>query len=772
VVFAATVIYGSAIFFIAMEHRSNTRKDASAIADAYAMQSGNMAKAALESDMAVCQSLGNATLTLVNIQSEQMYAIIDDFLHNLIWNKPEYLSVWISVELSNIDPNWKKPYGRIRRGVVYKNGKSEIFMDSVDIDGDNLQGAYYKLKTGEVNEMITEPYTYTYTTKDISDTYLEATFATRIVDNGVFIGVAGIDFSLNRFQDITQRFKPYDNSFAMLVSNSGTIIAHNKPEYQNTNLLDIYTQIPSELEILDKIALGKTFSVITQINSENHYFTFAPIIVSNVTTPWALVVAVPEYIILDKANKSIKYSIFAGIIGLFIITIVIIFLIRRITIPLQQTTTILKQLDAGHFDKAKKMRYLAKDEIGQMAQSVNSLIDTLNQTTTFAKNIGMGDLSSEYFSKQLDNQLVNALNEMRKNLQEAKDSETKRINESERLTWSQSGLAQTGEMLRQNTENINDFSFNLVSFLVKYLNATQGGVFITETGNNETILDLKAAYAFDRKKQLTSKIKLGESLVGRCAMERHTIFIDEVPSGYLYINSGLGAEKPACILLVPLVFEDTVHGVIEIASFTMLEKYQINFMENVAERIASTISNLKKNMATNDLLVKFKQQSEELALRESEMINNYSELVSAQEDAKKRELESAGLLQAVASNNIVVQYDADGTIISIKDPNLAAMGFEESDIIGRHITDFSEEAKTDSSWFINFWGKLRMGKTQIRTFEKNEFVYKETYHPIFDKHGNLQKIINIGIDITLQLQLESEVKHLKDQIRFLELQNE
>src|SRR6056297_3621270 len=94
-----------------------------------------------------------------------------------------------------------------------------------------------------------------------------------------------------------------------------------------------------------------------------------------------------------------------------------------------------------------------------------------------------------------------------------------------------------------------------------------------DEGNN--FLNLKSAFAFDRKKFMERKIPLGDGLVGTCAIEKQSIYMTDIPEDYMEVTSGLGDSNPDCLLIVPLKIEEEVMGVVEIASLKKFEDYQI-----------------------------------------------------------------------------------------------------------------------------------------------------------------------------------------------------
>ena len=130
--------------------------------------------------------------------------------------------------------------------------------------------------------------------------------------------------------------------------------------------------------------------------------------------------------------------------------------------------------------------------------------------------------------------------------------------------------------MRHFNENITSLSDEVIKNLVHYINASQGGLFILDdTDPKHIYLEMLSAFAYDRKKFLTKRIPLGDGLVGVCALEKNTLYITDVPPDYMSIESGLGDSRPKCLLMVPLKSEDSILGVIELASFNLLKPHEL-----------------------------------------------------------------------------------------------------------------------------------------------------------------------------------------------------
>jgi PAS domain S-box-containing protein len=233
---------------------------------------------------------------------------------------------------------------------------------------------------------------------------------------------------------------------------------------------------------------------------------------------------------------------------------------------------------------------------------------------------------------------------MRQSLQTAANDQSIRAKEEEQRNWGTAGLAKFAEILRHDNGNPEALAYNIVSNMVKYLDANQGGLSVLNDDNdNDKYLELRACYAFDRKKFLEKRINIGEGLVGACYIEGENIYLTDIPDEYINITSGLGDANPKAVMICPLKLNDEIYGVIELASFREFEPYQCEFIQKVSESIASTIATVRVNVRTSLLLEQTKLQAEEMANQEEELRQNMEEMQATQEEMfhKNEEAERA-----------------------------------------------------------------------------------------------------------------------------------
>jgi len=282
------------------------------------------------------------------------------------------------------------------------------------------------------------------------------------------------------------------------------------------------------------------------------------------------------------------------------------------------------------------------DELGRSVQAASLLSDRISRATAFIDDLGKGNIDQEFEQLGADDNLGLSLNNLKNNLVQSREQEIARKQEEEIRNWSSRGIALFNDILRADNNNLKKLSMNIIRNIIQYLNANQGGLFLIEEDEGTQYLDLVAAYAFDRHKYLKKRIGIGEGLAGACVLEKKTILLSRIPEEYFEITSGLGGAKPGCLLIVPLKKEEEILGVLELASFNPFRPHEVEFVEKIAESIASALITVRLHLQTTGYLERFQQQAEEMKAQDEELRQNIEELQAAHEHMEKmKEKDSA-----------------------------------------------------------------------------------------------------------------------------------
>nr|WKN40107.1 GAF domain-containing protein [Tunicatimonas sp. TK19036] len=327
-----------------------------------------------------------------------------------------------------------------------------------------------------------------------------------------------------------------------------------------------------------------------------------------------------------------------------------------------------------------------------------------DQNIAFAAEIANGNLLVEKDREQSD-ELGRSLINMQDKLREARQRE-------QREKFLNVGLAEVGDILRKNVHSLEDLSDKVIAYLVKYLNANQGGLFIAndrESKEETQTLTMTACYAYDKKKYLEKTIKAGQGLVGQAYLEKQTIHLKQVPQNYINITSGLGEATPNNLLLTPLIVNETIEGIIEIASFKEFNQDAIEFLEKVGESIASMISSSKSSSRMARLLEASKTSTEELRATEEEMRQNNEELQAIQEEMARKEKEQVALLNTVQQAVGMIELDMSGYIRQINPILAQQLGYDQNELTDEvHTKLFSDQEISRGSYPV-FWEKISRG---------------------------------------------------------------
>ncbi len=393
-----------------------------------------------------------------------------------------------------------------------------------------------------------------------------------------------------------------------------------------------------------------------------------------------------------------------------------------------------------------------------------------HKVQNFVNKLISDELDAEYDLTDEDDKVGRSLNELKNNIRQNKEEVERRRKEDDQRNWVAEGLARFSEILRNDNDNMEELSYNVISNLVKYVNANQGGFFIINDNDpSDKHFEMTASYAYERRKYPDRRLNWGEGLIGTCALELETIHMNEIPDSYVNITSGLGESSPRALLIVPLIINEEVHGVVEIASFKKFAKHEIEFIEKIAESIASTISSVKINVKTNRLLKESQEQAETLASQEEEMRQNMEELQATQEEAARQAEKFVSFTNSVNHTLIRAEYKTDGTLIYANTKFLKKLGYSgNSEVEGKHISMFVNQK--DRLWFDPIWDKLSIGGKHFEgdmkhvTKQGQDLWTMATYTCVRKEDDTVEKILFLAIDTTEQkkqsLDFEGQIEAL------------
>ena len=378
--------------------------------------------------------------------------------------------------------------------------------------------------------------------------------------------------------------------------------------------------------------------------------------------------------------------------------------------------------------------------------SLQTSEERIRSNIEFANHIANADFDVEYKVKE-DDEMGNALMNMRKNLMEGAERER---NEK----FMNVGIAEISNIIRDNKTGLADLSYEVISYLVKYLGANQGGMFVIKEEENEKYLELLGCYAFERKKFLTKRVGIGQGLVGQCVLEKETIYMTEIPEHYINITSGLGTAIPRNLVIVPLKNDQVIEGVIEIASFKKIEPHQIEFLEKLGETIAASITNTRINERTQSLYQNSQEQAEQLRSQEEEMRQNMEELTATQEEMRRSTFSLERRMEAIYKNGTAfVEFDIHGNILDADDSFCQMVKYAPQELKGKNNKLLVEPAFAGSDEYRQIWEGIKKGHAYTGEYvliakDETEVFVTGSYSVVLDNNNKPSKVLNFAFDIS------------------------
>jgi methyl-accepting chemotaxis protein len=595
------------------------RENAMATAQGYAGQIKAEIEDALTASRVLAQTFAGikADTNALSLSREGAHAILREVLQQ---NESFYgtFSSWEPNAFDGQDTayvNFDAAHDASGRFIPYwfKDGDKLLFETVLGYDTDT----YYTIPRDTKKEVVIDPVTYTVANERVS----LITIVAPVLNGNRFYGLAGVDIATDWMQTMVKNANLYNGMAEInVVSHNGTIAATTLSDtLLGKKILDVFPEYNEQAAALQRGTGGHV------LNSE-YLKAYAPVQLGSSSTPWQVSIKIPADFILADANARMWQMIFISISLLALALSLILIVVQRLIKPLGAMVKVTEQVAEG--DLTYREIKAGKDEVGQMNNAFGTLLNGLRKTTDFANQIGQGNLDAEFNALSEKDVLGNALLSMRASLKTISEEDSRR-------NWVTEGLAQFGDLLRTHNDDLKRLSETIITELVKYLGANQGGMFSLVKEDDEQYLELVATYAWERKRHRQAKIALDEGLAGQVVLERDFIYLSDVPSDYINITSGLGKANPTAILIMPLKINEDVMGVIEIASFKEMEQYQIDFVAKIGENIASTLATVKTNQTTRQLLEEARISSEEKRAAEEELLQNQEELQATQEEMQR-----------------------------------------------------------------------------------------------------------------------------------------
>ena len=257
------------------------------------------------------------------------------------------------------------------------------------------------------------------------------------------------------------------------------------------------------------------------------------------------------------------------------------------------------------------------ENVNELAGNLTRQVRAIAEVTSA---VAAGDLT-----RSISVEAQGEVAELKDNINAMVQSLRETIRANQQQDWLKTNLARLSGMM-QGHRDLTAVAELIMDELAPLVGAQHGTFFLSETDDGDTRLRLIAGYGLRADKEAPLQYRLGQSLIGQVAKSKRSIVVADLPEGYVKIGSGLGEASPSNLAVLPILFEDQVLGVIELASFTTFTPVQTDFLEQLTETLGVNVNTIVANSRTDALLNESQRLTAELQARSVELQAQQDEL--------------------------------------------------------------------------------------------------------------------------------------------------
>ncbi len=369
------VVFSAFNIYISYSAKSNALADSQKIINETTEHYADKIHVIFSNAFSIANTFSDSFVEIIDLESSKRDSITKRILLNVLKSNKDYLTTAIHYELSAIDPSYTKRNGRLRNVAFRLNDRLYFSKNIADTTNEELSGLYYEArKLGK--PMLSNPYydTHTPELKGI----LMVTAVTGIIRDGKYLGQTGIDLSLENIQKMVQSINPFESSIAYLVSADNKIVAHPDKNLFNKDFIEQNTAFKDTfLYALKQVRNNKSYHFKLKRNTGIYYVSFTPIQVGAVDQYWALITETPIKLLTEKSDRLFFKIGIIGVLSLIILFVIISYSLNKTTRSLIEVINFSQDISNGNLSKRIKVK--GKDEIAQLADSMNKMAEKLKE---------------------------------------------------------------------------------------------------------------------------------------------------------------------------------------------------------------------------------------------------------------------------------------------------------------------------------------------------------------------------------------------------------
>ena len=376
------------------------------------------------------------------------------------------------------------------------------------------------------------------------------------------------------------------NKHVYIVDNDGRVMISGDPTVAP---LEVFPDLRANQDLLKKIETpGEVGSIIYRdLAGDQVMAGFADMAEfgMNQALDWSIIAIAPMKDITAPARQLNRFLTLVTLAIVLLVVVVAWLASKGLAGQIRQASAIADQIASGNYEQEVSLPP-GSNEIGTLARSLQQMLTTLRRNNS---QVELND-------------------------------------------WLKSGQMELAACMR-GSRDLQQICNDTLTCMASYVGA-QVATFYVADDEGEGYL-LTATYAFERRKELLTRLEVGQGLAGQALAEKRTISISEVPEDYVRISSSLGHSQPRELIAVPLVYQNRVLGVMELGFVSAIPQRVLEFLQLVPENIAITLKTVQDGRRTEALLEKNQQQTARLQASEEELQAQQEELQVSNEELQE-----------------------------------------------------------------------------------------------------------------------------------------
>lgn len=391
----SVIIYVLVFGYFIISYRTQLEHEAKEKVTLLLKEEANRISADFNLNLGICRAMSYSYLSALELPNEQRIPFAKNMVHKTFEQNQQHLGVWSTLQHFAFVKGWDKPYGRTYIYAYNENGVVKSFTRETNLDGKVVDKNYDDARRRKTEE-VSPPYWYTLV-KGSDVRYLITSIYTPILMNNEFLGLAGVDVSLEVFDERMKQIKPFPSSYAFFLSNDGLYIGHSTQNLKGAKFTAKDIGAKDSIDINNTITSGESTSMLFSDNSgEKYLLAMEPVdVVPNTRTPWSVALVTNYDDIISGVRQMTYRIIIFGVMGLILLSIVVIWLSNNIINFIEKIIAFANAINGG--DLKARIEINTNDELGQLAKSLNSMIQTMDYAVSVIidHSYGIESISTE-----------------------------------------------------------------------------------------------------------------------------------------------------------------------------------------------------------------------------------------------------------------------------------------------------------------------------------------------------------------------------------------